>query len=444
MLKPIKIKKGLDINLFGCAEERKPGAVIPGIVAIIPDDFCGLTPKLLKREGEPVVAGEPVFCDKTQTEIVVTAPISGTIKKIVRGERRKILNIQIQADTNAPESVKFTGEELLDEKSALLKSGLWAMFRQRPYGIVPSPRIAPRDIYVSTFDSAPLAPHHSLLVEDNRQEFTKGIEILSKLTQGNVRIGCRKDFVIETPSSETYTYEGPHPAGNTGTQIAATAPINKGEVVWTIEPETVVRIGQLFTTSKPNYKCLVSVTGELAENPCIIETIIGAPIANLIETKNAKGVTPRIISGNVLTGHRAESDGFLRYPYRQITIIPEVANNCEMLGWASLSTKKYSVSHTFFSWLASKSRKYHFDAKINGGERAIIMSGEYDKVFPMDIYAEYLIKAIIARDIDKMEQLGIYEVVPEDFALCEFIDTSKLELQKIVREGLYYLRKEMN
>lgn len=445
MLKPIKIKRGLDINLFGGADGRLPDAVTADLAAIVPDDYCGLTPRLLKREGEPVVAGEPILCDKRDARIVVTSPLGGVIKSVVRGERRKILSVQIQATDDSGAAKTLSREELADAKEALLCSGLWAMMRQRPYGIIPNPDVRPRDIYVSTFDSAPLAPAHSLMVEENRESFEKGIEVLSSLTDGRVMIGCRKDFVVETAKSETTVYEGPHPAGNAGTQIAATCPVNKGETVWTVEPETVVRIGVLFATGRVDYSCLVAVSGELVEKPSVVKTGVGAPISRLLEALSVKDTAnARVVAGNVLTGAKTDRNGFLRYPYRQVTVIPEVADDCEMLGWASLSTKKYSASRTFFSWLAPKKRKYHFDAKINGGERAIIMAGEYDKVFPMDIYAEYLIKAIIAKDIDKMEQLGIYEVVPEDFALCEFIDTSKLELQKIVREGLDYLRKELN
>ena len=270
------------------------------------------------------------------------------------------------------------------------------------------------------------------------------MEVLSKLTAGTVYIGCRKENLIETDFSESFIVSGPHPAGNAGTQIASIRPVNKGDVVWTIEPETVVKIGKLFTDGYVDWSCVVAITGEAVKKPAIVRATEGICISALLKDNVNVDKSPRIISGNVLTGTNVGPSGYLRFPFRQVTVIPEIINDCEMLGWASLSPKKYSASRTFFSWLAPKTRKYHFDAKINGGERAIIMAGEYDKVFSMDIYAEFLIKAIIARDIDKMEQLGIYEVVPEDFALCEFIDTSKLELQKIVREGLDYLKKEMN
>ena len=439
----LKIKKGLDLHLIGETQGEITDAVVSTDYAVIPDDFIGLTPKMLKKEGDHVLAGEALFHDKNDVDIIVASPVCGTVKSIKRGARRKIESIEIAADSEQ-NHLTLSKEELSDKKAALLKSGLWAMMRQRPYGIVPSSAQAPRDIFVSTFDSAPLSQSYTLFIKGREAEFKKGIEILSEMTSGSVYIGCRKDMVLETEHSVTTVFEGPHPAGNVGVQIANTKPVNKGDVVWTVEPETVVKIGKLFTDGVVDFSCIVSITGEMVKKPKIVRTTEGASLSGLLKDNISTDKASRIISGNVLTGKQVSGDDYLHYPYRQITVIPELLDDCEMLGWASLSAKKYSASHTFWSWLAPKSKKYHFDTKINGGERAIIMSGEYDKVFPMDIYAEFLVKAIIARDIDKMEQLGIYEVVPEDFALCEFIDTSKLELQKIVREGLDYLRKEMN
>ena len=444
MPKLIKIKKGLNLRMIGEATGQNPTSSISSKdFAIIPDDFCGLSPKLLKREGDHVTAGEAVLHDKNNPEILVVSPVCGTISSIVRGARRKIEALRIEAD-NRHDHIKFDTGKLADIKSTLLESGLWAFFRQRPYGIIPSTETAPRDIFISAFDSSPLAPSHTLLIDNNENYFKKGVEVLSKLTDGTVYIGCRKENLIETDFSESFIFSGPHPAGNVGTQIASIRPVNKGDIVWTIEPETVVKIGKLFTDGYVDWSCITAITGESVENPIIVRATEGICISDLLKGNVKVDNKPRVISGNALTGQNVGIDGYLRFPFRQVTVIPEIINDCEMLGWASLSPKKYSASRTFFSWLAPKNRKYHFDAKINGGERAIIMAGEYDTVFPMDIYAEFLIKAIIARDIDKMEQLGIYEVVPEDFALCEFIDTSKLELQKIVREGLDYLKKEMN
>ena len=443
----IKIRKGLDLNLFGNAtgEISDLHDGISNEFAIIPDDFCGITPKLLKKEGDSVIAGEAVFFDKANPEIVVSSPVSGKISRIERGERRKIISVRIEADTSDKQRKTFQIEETVKSvKQTLLASGLWAMFRQRPYGTVPDPAISPRDIFISTFDSAPLAPECTFISDNRTDSFIKGVEILSRLTDGNVYLGCRSNRIIETPHSKTFIFNGPHPAGNAGTQIAAVKPVNKGETVWTIDADTVMRIGHLFSEGFVDYSCVVAITGESALPPSLIRTTAGIALKDLLKDHIEYPASLRIISGNVLTGTKEGLDGFLRYPFRQVTVIPEISNDCEFLGWASLSPRKYSAGRTFFSWLAPKKKKFHFDAKINGGERAIIMAGEYDTVFPMDIYAEFLIKAIIARDIDKMEQLGIYEVVPEDFALCEFIDTSKLPLQKIVRDGLEYLKKEMN
>ena len=446
MSEVIKIKKGLNINMVGEASgEPKILNDFPSKFAVIPDDYIGLTPKPLKKEGDSVVAGEALFADKHNPAIVVTSPVCGTITKIARGERRKILSFEIDADGDQSKRQSFQTANLSDENiiATLLASGLWAMLRQRPYGIVPDPSVRPRDIFISTFDTSPLAPDHTLYISGQERHFDKGVEILSKLTTGRVYIGCTENHVYNSDFATTKIFSGPHPAGNIGTQIAAVAPVNKGETVWAVDGETVVRIGHLFAEGFVDYSCIVAVTGENVVNPCFIKTTAGIALSKLLHD-NIKAQNSRIISGNVLTGTQESIDGYLRFPFRQTTVIPEINNDCEFMGWASLSPKKYSAAHTFFSWLAPKSKKYRFDAKINGSERAIIMAGEYDKVFPMDIYAEYLIKAIIARDIDKMEQLGIYEVVPEDFALCEFIDTSKLPLQEIVKNGLEYLRKELS
>lgn len=443
----IRIKRGLNLQLIGSADgEVAQLPHSPTDFAIIPDDFKGIKPKLLKKEGEAVCCGEAIFCDKNNPAIMVASPISGTLSKIERGERRKIERITLKAGKEEKRVHFDVGGNLQPEqiRQILLSSGVWAFMRQRPYGIVPDPAKMPRDIFISLFDSAPLSQGTSILAKHNSSLLKKGVETLAKLTTGKVYVGCREYEKLEIPMAETIIVEGPHPAGNVGVQIANVRPINKGETVWALDAETVVRIGGLFTNGYVDFTCAVAITGERVKNPSFVYTTIGVALRELLEGNIDHPESSRIISGNVLTGKLADMDGFLRYPYRQVTVIPENNHPDEFMGWASLSRKKYSAGRTFFSWLARKSKKYHFDAKLNGSERAIIMTGEYDKVFPFDIYAEFLIKAIIAKDIDKMEQLGIYEVDPEDFALCEFIDTSKLELQKIVSEGLEYLRTEMN
>ena len=444
----IKIKKGLDIRLFGDVKNDNIRNQNIGLrnFAIYPDDYHGLCPKLLKKEGEAIKSGEAIVHDKNDSQIAVASPVSGTIKKIVRGERRKIERIEISAsDSNeSRQTFDITVSDADSIKSLLKESGIWVQMRQRPYDVIPDPTKEPRDIFITTFDSSPLATPSSFLKEDANL-FNKGVEILSKLTKGKVFIGCRKDNCIETKFSTTYIIKGPHPAGNAGIQIANIKPVNKGETVWTLDAETVIRIGHLFTKGFVDYTTIVSLTGECVDNPERIRTIAGASLSELLQNKlNCDNESCRIISGNVLTGIHESIDGYLHFPFRQITVIPENAHKAEFMGWASVNPGKYSFSRCFLSWLGGKEKRYHFDAKVNGGERAIIMAGEYDKVLPMDIYSEFLIKAILAKDIDKMELLGAYEIAPEDFALCEFIDTSKLELQKIVREGLDYMRKEMN
>ena len=405
--------------------------------AIMPDDFSGIVPRLEKKEGETVNAGEAIYHDKSHESIKVCSPVSGTIKEIRRGERRKIEAIIIESDG------KQTSNQtpVTDVKSALLQSGLWAMLRQRPYDIVPSPEVAPRDIFVTCFDSAPLAAPFSIFTEGNLEHIKRGVAALKSLTQGNVYLGCSPDNVIE--SDNTVVFDGPHPAGNAGIQAANIKPVNKGEVIWTTDIVTVIKIGKLLATGIVDYSTLVAITGEKASKPQIVKAIEGAPIRDIISGIVTDEQNTRIISGNVLTGTHVSIDEYLRRPYRQITAIPDINQPDEFMGWASVSPNKFSIYHSFTSWLFGGKRAKSFDSKINGSERAIVMAGEYDRMIPMDIYAEFLIKAIITFDIEKMEQLGIYEVAPEDFALAEYADTSKLELQRIVRNGLNRLYAEM-
>ena len=436
----IKLKRGYDLNLKGKVESNEVTDVKATLAAIVPDDFHGVVPRMDKKAGEHVVVGETLYHDKTHEEIKVTAPVSGTLKEVVRGERRKILAITIEPDGHN-DSRTFDTKNTV--KDLLLESGLWAMMRQRPYDVVPNPEARPRDIFVTAFDSAPLAPSLLTVLGDDVKYVARGVEALKTLTLGNVYIGCRPDETVEAPEAVIHTFVGPHPAGNAGIQAANVKPVNKGDTVWTLDIVTVARLGKLLATGKLDCTALVAVTGSEVKEPRLLRTVMGAAVGdlladNLVESDKEQ----RIVSGNVLTGEHVTPDGFLRAPYRQITIIPEVAKRDEFMGWASLSPKKFSVHRTFLSWMCGKKER-SLDAKMNGGERAIVMCGEYDRMLPMDIYGEFLITAIIAFDIDKMEQLGIYEVAPEDFALAEFADTSKLELQYIVREGLDKMRAEM-
>lgn len=436
----VNLKKGYNLHLKGgisCSDVTK--VVNCRMYAVVPEDFQGIIPRMDVREGDTVIQGDRLFHDRRYTEMVVTSPVTGVVKEIRRGERRKIEAVIIERSIS--DSVK-TIDVNDDVKSVLLKSGLWACFLQRPYAVIPSPYVTPRDIFVTAFDSAPLAPDFSVLLKEKEQFIQKGIDVLASLTIGKVYVGIKPGMKLNLSGVVMNEFVGPHPAGNVGVQAANIKPVNKGETVWTLDLVTVARIGELFMTGKVPYDTLVAVTGSEVKNPGYVKCIMGARIADLIEENVKERENIRVISGNVLSGNMQHIDGYLRFPYRHVTVIKELNNPGEFMGWASLSLKKFSVYRSFFSWLCPK-KKVALDAKLNGGERAIVMAGEYDKMLPMDIYAEFLIKAIIAYDIDKMEQLGIYEVAPEDFALCEFADTSKLELQRILREGLDKLRKEM-
>lgn len=445
----VKIKKGLDIQLEGAPALEISNSTSSQLYAIIPDDFTGLTPKVDVKPGDKVLAGSPVMHDKTLTDVVVTSPVSGEVVAVERGERRKVMKITIKPDA-AQQAVEFgkvspDTMQASDLKALLLKSGTFAFIKQRPYDIIANPNTTPRDIFVTAFDSAPLAPDYAFVLKDEMHYLETGLKALARLTPGKVYVGVSKRSPIEVKNGETVVFDGPHPAGNVGVQINHIAPINKGEIVWTINALDLLFIGRLLETGHVDFSRLVAVTGSEVNKPHYVRTCAGASIASITQGMvKPADYERRYISGNVLTGFNAGADGYLGARQAQVTVIPE-GNNCnEFMGWASLNPHKYSMSHSYFSWLLGKKRRYDIDARIRGGERAIIMSDEYDRVFPMDIYPEYLIKAILAFDIDKMENLGIYEVAPEDFALCEFVDTSKLELQKIVRNGLDHLMKEMN
>lgn len=438
----IKIKKGLDIPLQGKAGGEPLETVKSSLYGIIPDDFPGCTWKTLVKAGDTVKAGSPLLIDKVSQSIMLTSPVAGTVKEVNRGERRKIEFVSVEPASKQASEQMNLAEDPADIRATLQSSGLWAMMRQRPYDIVPEASVEPRDIFITAFDTAPLAPE---ILDSSMQPYLeRGIEILKKLTNGNVYLSVRAGSGITSQAAVVNEFEGPHPAGNVGTQIAAIKPVNKGETVWTLDAETAARIGKLYTTGEIDYSTVVAVTGPDAAHPCLLKTRIGVAVAALLDSQFKEAVDKtRIISGNVLTGQHVAINGFLHYPYRQITLIAEGADADEFMGWASLNPKKFSVKHTFPAFLRGLTKPYDFDARIKGGHRAMILSGEYDRVFPMDIYPEYLLKAIITGDIDKMEKLGIYEVAPEDFALPEFVDTSKQELQKIVREGLNNLRKEL-
>ena len=438
----VRLKKGFDIQLVGGITGPDIALVSPPqSVAIIPDDFHGVIPRMEKKEGEHVSAGEPLYHDKNHEVIKVVAPVSGTLKEVRRGERRHIDAIIIVPD-KGDDVVELDLKR--DAKQVLLESGLWVMLRQRPYDVVPSPDVCPRDVFVTAFDSSPLAPDLEVVLGEKRQYIGKGIEVLNGLTDGRVHIGVREGQSIEAPGAVVTSFAGPHPAGNAGIQAANTIPVNKGEVVWTLDIVTLARIGELFTTGRVSHDTVVAVTGEMVQEPRYVKTVMGADLETVLKNELTNVAHSRIISGNVLTGVKVDASQWLCAPYRHITVIPENSKPDEFMGWASLNPHRFSLYRTFTTWLRGLKKPVSMDSRIKGGARAIVRTGEYDAMLPMDIYGEFLIKAIISGDIDKMEQLGIYEVAPEDFALAEFADTSKLELQRIVREGLDKLRAEMS
>ncbi len=435
MAREINIKKGLDIPLEGKAE-GKPEAIKAELVGICPDDFPGYTWKCDVKPGDIVSKGAPLFHAKEAEMIKLVSPVGGTVEEVRRGERRKILAVTVKAgeDANTP----IDGANLADR---LKLSGLWAMMRQRPFDVVPSSEVAPRDIFVTAFDSSPLAGN---VIPTHIAEYLEpGLEALKTLTKGTLYLAVRPGQGLRTKAATVLDMIGPHPAGNASVQIAAVAPINKGETVWTVDAGTVARIGMLIKKGYCDYRAEVAITGPAAAKPKKVVTEIGASLSEILKGELNEEASLRVISGNVLTGTKVNPEtDFLRFPYRQITIIEEGDHADEFMGWASMNPKKFSIKRTFPAFLRGLEKPFNFDARIKGGHRAMILSGELDKVFPFDIYPEYLIKAMIAGDYDKMEKLGIYEVAPEDFALPEFVDTSKQELQKLTRESLERLRKD--
>lgn len=447
MSETIKLRKGLNIKLKGSAKQELETLSFPGTVALKPTDFPGLTPKLKVKTDTVVKTGDALFYDKYHPEIIFTAPIGGKVISVNRGERRKILEVVIETDEKAG-SVEFkkadpnslTGEEI---KELLLQSGIWPFIKKRPYGIIASPTETPKSIYISTFDTAPLAPDYGFILKGQLNTFQTGINALAKLTTGKVNLGVNTSSAFTGIKNVVInTFEGPHPAGNVGIQIHNTSPINKGEVVWTINVQDVLFIGRLFETGKVDFSKTIVLAGSEVENPKYYKTILGAPVSLIVDRKlKNSDYKQRIISGNVLTGTRVKPQNFIGYYDSIVTVIPE-GDEYELLGWSLPGINKFSASKTFLSSLMPK-RDYEMNANLHGGERAFVLSGQYEKLVPMDILPVHLLKAIIVNDIDKMEQLGIYEVIGEDFALCEYACTSKIKVQDILKSGIDVMIKEL-
>lgn len=458
MSKVIKLRKGLDINLVGAAERVLTKGGEAASYALVPDHYRGVTPKLLVKVGDKVKAGSPLFFSKENPEVLFTSPVSGEVSAINRGDKRKILSIVVTPDGQG-QSESFDVcpiAELSRErvKETMLRAGFWPMLIQRPFGIIAKSDATPKAIFISGLDTAPLAPDLNFLVQDQGEHIIAGLEVLKKLTDGKVHLTVGTDttagVLSRVKQAEVHHIEGPHPAGNVGVQIANIDPINKGEIVWTVELQHVATIGRLFLTGAVDMSKIVALTGSEVVKPHYFKVISGALISSItdgnlrpVDAKEERGV--RVISGNVLTGLKVEPnevEGYLGFYHSQVTVIPE-GNKYEFLGWAMPRINKFSVSHSYFSWLFPN-RKYNLDTNMNGGHRAFVQTGIYDKVMPMNIYPLYLIKAIMAGDIDKMENLGIYEILEEDVALCEFIDPSKNEWQATVSKGIELMIKELN
>jgi Na+-transporting NADH:ubiquinone oxidoreductase subunit A len=445
MANVIKLRKGLNINLKGKAETKRIQLKSNGQYALVPDDFEGVTPKVVVKEGDKVKAGDALFVNKQYPEVKFASPVSGTVREVARGERRKVLCIKVDADAQQEyvdygkkDVTKMDGKAVVD---ALLEAGIFGYINQLPYAVSTNPSQMPKAVFVSALRDMPLAADFEFEVKGQEGDFQTGLTALSKIAKTYLGCGVHSSFE-NYQDVEVTIFDGPCPAGNVGVQVNHLNPVNKGEVVWTVEPTTVLFIGRLFNTGKVNLTRTIALCGSEVNAPAYADMLVGEELATLLSNSYDADHHVRIINGNVLTGKPTTKEGFLGAHTSEITVIPEGDDADEFAGWIMPRFRQFSVNRSYFSWLCGKKKKYALDARVKGGERHMIMSGEYDKVLPMDIYGEYLIKAIITGDIDRQEALGIYEVSPEDFALAEFVDSSKLELQRIVREGLNILRKE--
>lgn len=447
MANVFKLSKGLDINLKGKATGSRTATISSEAIALTPSSFPGVIPKLLVKEGEHVLAGEPLFANKACPEVVFASPVSGTVAAVERGERRKLLYVKVAADKEQQYHEFGKADPSKLDAAAVVKkiveAGLFGYINQLPYAVSTMPDTKPEGIFVSALRDMPLAADFEVELEGNEEAFTTGLKALSRIAPVHLGVGVKQTAkaLTEAQDVDLNVFDGPCPAGNVGVQVNHISPMNKNKVVWTVEPTAVIFIGRLFLTGKVNLTRTIAVAGSEIKNPVYVDALVGTALKNIFAGQLSATDHVRIINGNPLTGVKDSLEGYLGAHTSEVTAIPEGDNADEMLGWILPRTSQFSVSRSYLSWLTGK-KEYALDARIKGGERHMIMSGEYDKVLPMDIYAEYLVKAIIAGNIDKQEQLGIYEVSPEDFALAEFVDSSKLPLQKLVREGLDTLRKE--
>tara|TARA_B100001758_G_scaffold214337_1_gene199335 strand:- start:342 stop:1694 length:1353 start_codon:yes stop_codon:yes gene_type:complete len=448
MSKSVRIRRGLNINLLGDADKVYASVKNHDIYALKPTDFHGLTPKLTVKVGDNILAGSVVFCDKYNEKIKFCSPVSGTIQDIVRGEKRRILEIIIKSDSeiiyesHSQKNPKdLSREQIIDY---MLEKGVWPFIRQKPYDIIANPTDLPKSIFISAFKSGPLAIDNDFALYGMDELFQKGLDIITKLTNGKTHLNLdgntnSSKVFSDAKGVEINSFSGPHPAGNVGVQIHHLDPINKDDIIWFLEPQDVIVIARLFCEGKYDVSRIISLCGSEVSKPRYYRIISGSCVANLI-SNNVEQDNNRVICGDVLSGTKIKKDGYLGFYDTQLTVIKE-GNEQEFIGWALPGIDKFSMSKSYFSWLFP-TRKYNIDTNMRGEERAYVVTGQYEKVLPMDIYPQQLVKAIMIEDIDLMEKLGLYEVGPEDFALCEFVCTSKIEVQSIIRHGLDLLRKE--
>jgi len=448
MSKDIRIKKGVSIKLTGSADRVYANIPASEYYVVKPSDFIGLTPKLTVKVGDKVQAGTSLFFDKENPSVIITSPVSGEISEIRRGNKRKILCVVVKADAEITykEFTKAEAKEVSREQiiEQMLAAGVWPFVRQRPFAVIANPANMPKAVFISAFDSAPLACDSDFVLHGMEKEFQAGLDIVSKLTEGTTHLnldGNSNSSSVFTSAKgvQINNVSGPHPAGNVGVQIHHIDPINKGEVVWYMYPQDVIAIGRLFSQGKYDATRLVALAGSQVEKPRYYRSMQGASISTMTNG-NIKEGENRFISGNVLTGNHIAADGNLGFYHNEISVIPE-GKEQDFLGWLLPGFSKFSLSRTFFSWINPK-KEYAISANMNGEERAYVVTGQYENVLPMDVYPQHLIKAIMIGDIELMENLGIYEVAEEDFALCEFACTSKIPVQEILREGLDLVRKE--
>ena len=449
MSNDIKIKSGLTINLKGAAENIVKKAAFPKSISLNPADFHLITPKMVVKIGDHVNAGDVVFYSKNNQEVKFCSPVSGNIKDIVRGEKRKIIEIIIDVDSSQKSkkfiTSKFENFKRDDIIASLLESGCWPFINQRPYDIIANPSDTPKSIFISTFNTAPISADIQIILDDQKNEFTTGIKVLRKLTDGNLNICVEKNnqtFINDIKDVIIHNVSGPHPAGNVGVQIHHIDPISSGDKVWTIDPEDVAIIGRFFLTGNYNPLRTIAVSGPPVKHPQYYKTIAGSKLSEIINDAGVSDGLLRYINGDVLSGRSVEKDNYLGFYNNTFSVLRE-GKHYNMFGWIPfINNKVPSIYKTSFSWLFPN-KKYDLDTNMNGEERAFVVTGEMERVFPMDILPMQLLKECMIGDIEKMENLGIYEVAPEDFSLIDYSSSSKIEAQHIIRKGLDLMISEV-